>query len=390
MKLVLYLLLLCIILLVYILVKHYSRSILITFLCSTLIIYFILYPQICIKSALGGVKIFFLSVFPSLFPFLVISNILLIYDGISIYSKLLGKFLCYPLRLPINCSFVLVVSSLCGYPLGAKYACELYDKRLISSSQCQRLLNIASNASPLFVIGAVGTTMLSSTKVGYLLLISNYISCLLMGIMLPVDIKARNSFTVSSVENSNKTVNLGSALKDSIDSGIKTCLSIGGYVTMFSVIIDIIKNNVIFNIVLNSIPAKFSTKEVISGLLLGFVEITKGCNIVAAANSAPLIKIFIIGFFLGFSGISIISQVYSFTYKYPELSLGKYIKRKLIQGLVCGLTSASIFALFSKTLSSVPAMSQDYINTSPFVLWFALLLIIPAIFTNLKKLFHIS
>lgn len=355
-----------------------------------MIIYFILYPQICIKSTLSGAKIFFTSVFPSLFPFLVISNILLIYDGITIYSKLFGKFLCYPLRLPVNCSFVLVVSALCGYPLGAKYACDLYEKKLISHSQCQRLLNIASNASPLFIVGAVGTAMLNSPKVGYLLLMSNYISCAIMGLILPENNKTRNSLIPGSSGNINAQLNFGSALKESIDNGMKTCLSIGGYITLFSVVIDIIKNNVVFNIVINGIPANLISGEMVSGLLLGLIEITKGCYIISALDTSPLVRIFIIGFFLGFSGISIISQVYSFTYKYPELSLIRYIKRKIIQGFICGVVSVASLLLFSESLSTMPTMSQNYVNMPAYALWFTFLLLVPTIFYNLKRLFHVS
>lgn len=390
MKFILYLILLFIIILMYILLKNLKKNILITILSTTMIVYFILYPQICINSTLTGAKIFFQSVFPSLFPFLIISNILLLYDGIAIYSKLFGRFLCYPLRLPVNCSFVLVVSALCGYPLGAKYACDLYEKKMITSSQCERLLNIASNASPLFIVGAVGTTMLKSPRLGYLLLISNYISCFIMGLIIPSKSHLRDNFINNGNTDLNSNLNFGSALKESVDNAIKTVLSIGGYITMFSVIIDIIKNNVIFNIVINNIPFNIIPKEIVSGLSLGFIEITKGCYIIATTNTSPTFKIFIIGFLLGFSGISIISQVYSFTSKYRELSLVKYIKGKIIQGIVCGITSAIFFALFSKSFLSQPVMSVNYVGAPSFTLWFTLLLIIPIILINFKKLFHIS
>jgi sporulation integral membrane protein YlbJ len=388
-KIALYFLLFFIIVFTYILLKSFKKNILITLLCTAMIVYFILYPQICITSTLTGAKIFFQSVFPSLFPFLVISNILLIYDGISIYSKVFGKFLCYPLQLPVNCSFVLVVSALCGYPLGAKYACDLYEKKMITSSQCERLLNIASNASPLFIVGAVGTTMLNSPKIGYFLLLSNYLSCVIMGFILPAKINFRSTYINSTNTDTSLKINFGSALKESIDNGIKTVLSIGGYITMFSVITDIIKNNVIFNIVINNIPVNFISKEIIGGLLLGFIEITKGCYIIASSNTALISKIFIIGFFLGFSGISIISQVYSFTFKHRELSLIKYIRRKLVQGIVCGLISTSFVLIFSKSFSSQPVMSQNYIRNPSLAMVFGLLLIIPIIFHNIKKLFHI-
>jgi sporulation integral membrane protein YlbJ len=389
-KFVFYLLLIVIMVLIYYLLKQLKKNVLIIALCSLIIIYFIVYPKYCINSTLSGAKIFFTSVFPSLFPFLVISNILLSYDGVRIYSKIFGRYLCPPLKLPLNSSFVLVVSALCGYPLGAKYACDLYDKKLISTKQCARLINIASNAGPLFIVGAVGTTMLDSPRIGYLLLISNYISCLMMGILLPSSGPAPHDLSFYRNPQSEYAVNFGGVLRDSIDNGIKTCLSIGGYITMFSVIIDIIKNNVIFNIVIDKISIGFIPKEVIGGLLLGIVEITKGSFIVASSGSSLLTKVFIIGFFLGFSGISIISQVYSFTFKYPELSISKYIKRKLLQGVICGLLSVLSLVLFTKTLSTQPAMSYNTLVSPNNAFWLLLLLLLPIFVHNIRRLFHIS
>lgn len=78
-----------------------------------------------------------------------------------------------------------MVSFLCGYPLGAKYAADLYENDIISFSTFERLVNIASNPGPLFIIGAVGTSMLKNKYLGYILLISCYLSCIAMGIILP-------------------------------------------------------------------------------------------------------------------------------------------------------------------------------------------------------------
>ncbi len=46
-----------------------NENIIITFLCSILIIYIIIAPRFCIEATLSGAKLFFYKVFPSLFPF---------------------------------------------------------------------------------------------------------------------------------------------------------------------------------------------------------------------------------------------------------------------------------------------------------------------------------
>lgn len=106
-----------------------NTNLFMTLLCTIFIINIVLSPESSLKSALYGGKLFITSVFPSVFPFLILINIMISFDGINIYSKILGNIICRPLRLPKNCSVVLIVSILCGYPLGAKYAYDLYKKK---------------------------------------------------------------------------------------------------------------------------------------------------------------------------------------------------------------------------------------------------------------------
>jgi sporulation integral membrane protein YlbJ len=385
-KLIFYLLLIIIIILLYFLFKNLKRNLLVTVVCTAFIIYFILYPKLCINSTLSGVRIFFVSVFPSLFPFVVMCNILLSYDGITIYSKLLGKYLCTPLKLPKSCSFVLIVSAFCGYPLGAKYSAELYEKKVTTKEQTQRLLNIASNASPLFIVGAVGTSMLKSTGLGYILLAASYISCFIMGLLLPVTgINNKYKKDQETIPNLNHP-NFGAVIRDSIDNAIKTSLSVGGYITIFSAVIDIIKTNSIFNIIIGLIPENFIiSKDFISGSLLGVVEITKGCFIISQSSTSSIMKMFITGFLIGFSGLSIISQVYSFISRFPELNAALYIRRKFIQGLICGIFSALIYAALYLNNRIQPTMSNNS-SSQPgkFIILFIVIIILPFLL-NLKK-----
>ena len=45
----------------------------------------------------------------------------------------------------------------------------------------------------LFIVGAVGTAMLGNVHIGYLLLLSNFLSCMVMGLILPSRYKKNNS-----------------------------------------------------------------------------------------------------------------------------------------------------------------------------------------------------
>lgn len=385
MNILFFILVLTIISLIFILCKSFNKNILFTLLSSLLIIQIIIMPKLCIESTISGTKLFMYKVFPSLFSFLIISSIIIDFDGIYIYSKIFGNILSKITKLPKQCTFVLIISSLCGYPLGAKYSCDLYDNKIIDYKTCERLLNIASNASPLFVIGSVGTSMLNNQHIGYLLLISNYISCLFMSFILPTFNKNMFNLKTDLSTKQWNSKNFGVIFKEAIDNSIKGCLSIGGFVILFSVINSIIKSNIIFDIATKKISVFFNLpNNIIQGIFLGLIEMTNGCNLISSSNISMYYKIIIISFLLGFGGLSIISQTYSFTYKY-NFSMKKFIGRKIIQGVICSVISSILFLIpfFNYSLQAFNTY-RSFNGNSILIFTFSLILL-PLIFYKFKN-----
>jgi len=389
-KLLLVILLISIILLLFKLFKTLKINLSITLICSLIIVQIILTPNICIQYTISGAKLFFNAIFPSLFPFLVVINIIISYDGIHIYSKLLGNLICRPLKLPKECNFALLVSVLCGYPLGARYTCDLYEKNIIDLNTCERLLNIASNASPLFIIGSVGTSMMLSPKIGYILLLSNILSCMFMGFIIPsknsaFKIKYRSS-NFTEVKSNNG--NIGIIFKNSIEDAMKNALNIGGFIVVFSVITGIIKDNVIFNIVLDKVSLIIGASgNFIEGLLLGMLEMTNGCFLISSSNSTLYIKLPVLSFLIAFSGLSIISQVYSYTYKY-SVSIKKYIARKFIQGIISSILTVILYYIFLHTSSVFTFNNMSIFKNSNLYFLILIILFTPTLLINIIKLFH--
>ncbi|MCB2307982.1 sporulation integral membrane protein YlbJ [Clostridium estertheticum] len=390
MKLLLAILLLSILFLLFKLFKTLKINLSVTLICSLIIVQIILAPNTCIRYTISGAKLFFNAIFPSLFPFLVVINIIIGYDGIHIYSKLLGNLICRPLKLPKECNFALLVSVLCGYPLGARYTCDLYEKSIIDLNSCERLLNIASNASPLFILGSVGTSMMFNSKLGYILLLSNILSCIFMGLIIPsknyaFKIKYRSS-KFSKAESS--SLNIGIILKNSIEDAIKNTLSIGGFIVIFSVITGIIKDNVIFNIVINKLSLIIgASSNFIEGILLGMLEMTNGCYLISCSHSNLYVKLPVLSFLIAFSGLSIISQVYSYTYKYT-VSIKKYITRKFFQGIISSILTIILYYIFLNISSVLTFNNISLYKNCDLYLIILIILIIPSSLITIIKLFH--
>lgn len=367
-----------------------NKNYILCFLISLLIVLFFVNLNISMSSAIDGAKLWFKAMVPTLFPFLVICNLLISYDGISLYSKLLGPIFCRPLGLSKICAFPLTASFLCGYPLGAKYCTDIFELGYIDKNEYIRLLNIASNCGPLFIVGSVSTVMLGNQRFGYLLLIANYLSLIVIGLL------TKNKSTLNTREiktTKSKSNNFGQSFKESIENALNTTLQIGGFIIIFSVLIGIIKNNTNISIIFYNIESFINLpKDSLYSLFLGSIEITNGCNLIATSSISLPLKLSIISFLCSFSGLSIIAQVSSFTSKH-NISTFRYSLLKLLQGVVSFIITFAISKIF---LGSIMASKIDGFSTNAhltliYLVPITLMVVLYLLSKGLKKLFfHIS
>lgn len=366
--------------------KNYFVSLLI----SISIILFILNLKDCINASLVGLTLVIKTILPTIFPFSFICNLLIYYDGISLYSKILGPLICKPLKLSKGSSFPIAASIICGYPLGCKYCCDLYSLGYIDKNEFERLLNIASNASPIFLIGSIGATMFGNTKFGFILLIANYLSPLLIGIFtIP-----KGNFSKESKEIclDSKKSSIGSALKTSIENSLNTTLQVGAFVIIFSIIISIIKNNAYISIIFKNVEEFLKIpSSSLYGTLLGSIEFTNGCKLISLSTLPLILKLSIISFICSFSGLSVIAQISSFIGDL-NISLFKYSFFKFIQGIISFIITfiACIFFIKDTPVSSFPQQSI-YIDIKILFIIYGIL-ILSFICTSIiyKKKLHVS
>lgn len=329
-----------------------SRNQITSILITGFIILFLCNLNTSIQASLTGLNLVIKSLFPTIFPFSVICNLLICYDGISLYSKLLGPLICKPLNLNKSSSFPITASVLSGYPLGCKYSCDLYAQGYINRSEFERLLNIATNASPIFLIGSVGVAMLGNIKYGIILLIGNYLSPLIIGILTKNKKNVCENLDYIPEE---KDMNFGSAIKFSIENGINTTLQVGAFVIIFSIIIGIIKNSSLIEAIFTNIEKLINLPpSTLYGLFLGSIEFTNGCKLISLSNLSIVLKLSIISFICSFSGLSIIGQISSFIGDY-NISLIKYSLIKFCQGLISFIVTffASIIILREEPASTI-------------------------------------
>lgn len=369
-----------------------SKNQIITIFITLFIILFIINLNTCMQSTFTGLNLVIKAILPTIFPFSVICNLIIHYDGISFYSNILGPIICKPLKLSNCSSFPIVASLLCGYPLGCKYCCDLYELGYISKEEYLRLLNIASNASPIFLIGSVGAAMLGNIKYGFILLLGNYLAPLIIGFFTKKNTHEFNNSNEYPLK-IDGSYNFGIIIKTSIENAINTTLQVGAFVIIFSIIIGIIKNNSLINIIFNNVEKLLSlSPNSLYGIFLGSIEYTNGCKILTSISSSIIFKLSAISFICSFSGLSIIGQISSFTGKF-NVSLKKYSFIKFIQGIISFIITFIFSSIFISTETTSSIYIHSYYNTNKLLFFTYALLLLPLIvkLTNvLFKRLHIS
>ncbi|HQD50074.1 MAG TPA: hypothetical protein PLL17_02920 [Defluviitaleaceae bacterium] len=143
----------------------------------------IIFPQEVLEASKRGIQLWFNTLFPSLFPFMV-ATYLLIELGVVHFIGILFEPVMGPIfNVPGEGAFPWMMGIISGYPIGAKITADLRCKGKISQVEAQRLIAFTNNSGPLFILGAVSAGMLSKAETGFFLLAIHYLSSLTVGLL---------------------------------------------------------------------------------------------------------------------------------------------------------------------------------------------------------------
>ena len=273
-----------------------ASTIFIIFLLFLTLIYMIGWSSEVIESVSFSISIWKDNLFPTLFPFFVVSNLLMHYGVVDI----IGTFLSYPMKkffhLPKDCGFVLAASLFSGFPSGAKYTKDLVIEKRITAEEGARLLTFTHYSNPVFVLGMIGHILLNRSLIALWILIAHVSSGLLVGYWMnrhyhstPIEERRYEKKQLSSQT-------FGELLTSSIFSSLNTMFLLLGIVTIF----------LILNSLLNQV---FSFPPILNALVSGVLEMTQGVKLVSSLNLSEWIKAIMITAIISFGGFSVHMQV---------------------------------------------------------------------------------
>lgn len=292
------------------------------------------------SGVLSGLVLCAKTLIPSLFPFMVISNFLVLSGIYKTFSYPLLPFTKYLFKMPKNMGPIILLSFIGGFPVGAKNVQTLYNQQEIDESCANRLLSFCINPGPAFIITSVGAGMLGSMQTGIILFTAQIIASVTVGI-----IASRGKENAVYIKPKSEKMGLAEAFVKSVNDNVKAMLSICAFVVVFSAIIEVIKQIGLQN-------------KLLQGFVFSILEVTTGC--LNAANSfTGNTAVFFVCLALSTCGISVICQIKAILAG-EVLSLKRFFASRLIHFSVMFLISILLFSLF-------PAASPVFSNSATVV-----------------------
>ena len=284
-------------------------------------------PSLITTEILAALKVFFNTLFPSIFPFFLISDLLISYDFPNTLNRYLKTITRYLFHVENAASFIIIMSMLSGFPSGAKYIKTLLDKGSIDLDEANYLIVFTHFANPLFVL-TVTKGIFKNTTLSYIILICMYLSNLILGLIVrPKKIKT-NKKRLESTVIPNFSINLTSSI-----------------ISSFKLLAIILGNTCFFYIITGLLIKLCNFNQLMTILVNGFFDMTRGITSINNLSGFITLKSIIILTFLAFGGVNINMQVASIisnsNIKYSNFLIGRICQ--------CAI-SITLFLLITKCI----------------------------------------
>lgn len=279
----------------------------------------VIFPNESVSAAKEGLSLSAGVVLPSLFPFFVVSSLMIKTGAVEKVGKVLAPAVRRLFNTGTAGASAFIMGILGGYPLGAKTVANLYEHNCCTKSEAEHLLGFCSNSGPAFILGACGAGVFHSSSVGLLLLLSHVLAAVVVGIIFRKGCPTKSNAVFSS---SGKLDAFPVAFVGAVKESFRSILDICGFVIFFAVIIEMLSKT-------SLLPDGFVGIQI-----QGFVELTAG---ILELNQFPkVLALPAASFMLGWGGLCVHCQALSFVLPL-KLKTRKYFIGKFLHGLISAL-----------------------------------------------------
>ena len=268
----------------------------------------VVHSDLILSSALIGLKLCGASIIPAVFPFMIISDLIVAYSPLHKSGFLKRAFSTLFGISPAGIT-AFISGIICGFPLGVKAAVDLYRGGEITRDEAERLIGFSNNTGPAFLIAGIGASMRGSVRDGILIYVSMILSAIIVGILFRKDAKSYCEVAASTENHFDFT--------ESIRNAASNTITVCSYIIFFSVIVGIASSAI-----KNTLALSF---------ILPFIEVGNAASFLANAKIDTTLSLGLTALAASFSGLSVHFQAMSFI-SGSGIRCGRYFIMKLLQG----------------------------------------------------------
>ena len=296
--------------------------------------------DVAIEAMTEGMRLCVNTVIPSLFPFMVFSE-LFIASGAA---QAVGRYLAAPLTWLFDISregaAALLLGLLCGFPIGSRSALSLYERGRISRGELEHILAFCNNPSSAFLISAVGVSLFGSRQLGVLFYSVHIISAFFVGLVSRPYFskkKKEREYCLAQKGIAHRREGFIASLTAAVGNSAGSMILICAFVVFFSAVVGYLR----FFAVRGNMP------EWAMALTFGFFEMTGG---VSKAAELPLrVAVPMAAALTGWSGLSVAFQFVGLC-KEHRVSLLPYFFSKIGSALMNALLVWGFMRLFGERI----------------------------------------
>ncbi len=288
------------------------------------------------------------TLIPSLFPFILLACLCTNSRAAQVLFRPFSPVMRHVFRLPACAAPAVLLGLTAGYPTGAKITANLYAAGKLTRAQAARLLCFCTAPGYAFAAAYTGGLLLRNARLGLNLFFACALAPLFLGLIL-------SRFAEKPVKTAEPTTATPGGIVSAVQDGIKATVSLCGFVIVFSMLLAVLHAAGVFQLLCGFLSRFGLTVPLSSALLTMGLEITAGVSQCVYWR----LPIYVLAFGLGFSGVCIHLQVFSFFHNTGlPLSKTRYVLARFLNGLL----SAAFYLLLSHFF---PANTSAAVETAP-------------------------
>lgn len=326
------------------------------------------FPAELTAAALKGMAIWWEVLFPALFPFFVVTELLLGFGIVHFIGTLFDPLMRPLFRVPGYGGFVMAMGFSSGYPIGARLTAELWKERLVNRVEGERMVAFTTSSDPIFLIGAVCVGFFHDASLAVVLAAAHYGGSVLVGLIMrfygkdkpssqktgntgktsdpsahpasreQVSILRRAVFAMHQARLADDR-SMGELIRDAVKAGLKLVMMVGSLVVFISVVLELLTRIGVLAFLRSAVSVLlglFSLPEGLSGSLVnGLFEVTLGAQAAGSGEGGLSLvhRAAMAGFVLSWAGLSVHAQIVSLLTE-TDLRYRPFVQARLLHGLI--------------------------------------------------------